>query len=466
MKKYKYLLTNIGLLTLSSFSSKFLSFLLVPLYTSVLTTDQYGTYDIFNTTVMLLIPILTLGIFESVLRFSLDNNIDSRQVYSIGRRIFLEGLSLLIILLVLNYIFNIVPIVREYSWCLLFLYIATAYSQLLQYYARGEEKISLLSVFGIVSSIISLLLNILFLVGFRWGLLGYFYATILGLLIPSFYLAMSLQTWKYRKIAVDTKLKTKMLEYSKPMIINSVSWWINNSSSKYIIIWLCGISENGLYSVGYKIPTILNVFQQIFNQAWTLSSVKEFDRNDTDGFFARTYTVYNLSMILVCSVLIVMTKVLAQVIYMDKFYVAWKYVPFLMISIVFSANSGLLGGVFSAVKDSKKYSISTTLGAIVNILMSLIGVYFLGGIGAAIANCISFMIVWVVRLFFVKKYMVLKINLVRDCCAYTVLVVQSIVILQISRPELLYITEVILFLAIIVLYFKEFRILFDSLRKR
>ena len=69
---YRYLFNNIGLLTLSNFATKFLSFFLVPLYTNVLTTTEYGTYDLFNATIGVLLPILTLNIQESVLRFSLD----------------------------------------------------------------------------------------------------------------------------------------------------------------------------------------------------------------------------------------------------------------------------------------------------------------------------------------------------------------------------------------------------------
>lgn len=84
MKKYKYLLKNIGLLTVSNFASKILSFLLVPLYTSILTTKEYGVYDIFNTTVLLLIPIFTIDIVDAVLRFSLDDKVDNNDVYTIG----------------------------------------------------------------------------------------------------------------------------------------------------------------------------------------------------------------------------------------------------------------------------------------------------------------------------------------------------------------------------------------------
>lgn len=71
-----------------------------------------------------------------------------------------------------------------------------------------------------------------------------------------------------------------MLDYCKPMIANSVAWWINNTSDRYVVIFFCGLAENGVYSVASKIPSILNIFQSIFSQAWTLSAVRDFDPED------------------------------------------------------------------------------------------------------------------------------------------------------------------------------------------
>lgn len=76
-----------------------------------------------------------------------------------------------------------------------------------------------------------------------------------------------------------------MMDYSRPLIANSIAWWINNASDRYIVIFFCGLAENGIYSVASKIPSILNIFQSIFNQAWTLSAVKDFDSEDKHGFF-------------------------------------------------------------------------------------------------------------------------------------------------------------------------------------
>ena len=60
------------LFTISSFGSKVLSFLLVPFYTSVLSTADYGKADILTTTAGLLIFVFTLNISDAVLRFAID----------------------------------------------------------------------------------------------------------------------------------------------------------------------------------------------------------------------------------------------------------------------------------------------------------------------------------------------------------------------------------------------------------
>lgn len=105
MGKYKYLLKNIGLLTLSSFATKFLSFFLVPLYTNILSTTEYGTYDLFNTTIGVLLPLLTLNIHEAVLRFLLDKNNNRQAVVTVGARYFIKSNCMVVIGLFINYIF-------------------------------------------------------------------------------------------------------------------------------------------------------------------------------------------------------------------------------------------------------------------------------------------------------------------------------------------------------------------------
>ena len=75
MKGKRYLAKNIAFLTVGQFGTKLLTFFLVPLYTSVLTSAEYGTYDLYSAMVGLFVPILTLNISDATTVFLLDKNI-------------------------------------------------------------------------------------------------------------------------------------------------------------------------------------------------------------------------------------------------------------------------------------------------------------------------------------------------------------------------------------------------------
>lgn len=81
MGRIGYLAKNTGYLAIGQFGTKLLSFFLVPLYTYVLTTEEYGTYDLLNTTTSLLIPILSLNICDASLRFPLNLNYDRKDIF-------------------------------------------------------------------------------------------------------------------------------------------------------------------------------------------------------------------------------------------------------------------------------------------------------------------------------------------------------------------------------------------------
>lgn len=89
--KYAALSKNTALFTINSFGSKMISFFMVPLYTYVLSADDFGTADLITSTASLLIPILTLNIQEAALRFSLDEEKDRTAVISICMKINVFG---------------------------------------------------------------------------------------------------------------------------------------------------------------------------------------------------------------------------------------------------------------------------------------------------------------------------------------------------------------------------------------
>ena len=97
-----------------------------------------------------------------------------------------------------------------------------------------------------------------------------------------------------------------------------------------------------------------------------------------------------------CSVLIIMAKPIGHVLYQKEFYIAWQYVPFLLIASVLNSASGFLGPILSAKKASKPMAMSAVYGASANVVMNIAFVYLIGIQGATIATVISsFIIYWV-----------------------------------------------------------------------
>lgn len=461
---YKYLFKNIGLLTLSSFATKLLSFFLVPLYTSVLSTTEYGTYDLFNATIGVLLPILTLNIQDSVLRFSLDKRVSRESIVSVSAKYLMISNLIVAVALVVNHVFRLSSTISDYSILFFLMFLVQSLSGIMSCYIRGIDRVADLSISSVITSVVTIACNILFLVVFKWGLIGYFAANIIGPAVQCVYLIIRSRFLSEIRLQKHKAEEEAMTAYSKPMIANSIAWWVNSVSDRYVIVFFCGLAENGVYSVAGKIPSILNIFQTIFNQAWTLSAVKDFDPEDKNGFFSNTYKAYNCMMTIICSGIILFDKILAHFLYAKDFYVAWRYVPWLTIAILFGALSGYIGGFFAAVKDSKIFATSTIMGAVVNIVLNFAFTPFYGAMGAAVATAICYLVVWVFRFWQSKKYIKLRVNIKRDVITYILLCAQSVFIMLDGIKMYAFVGGV--FLVICFLYAKDIKLVVNKILRR
>lgn len=396
-KKYKDLLKNTSILTISSFSSKVLVFLLVPLYTNVLSTEEYGIYDLIMSTVQLIMPFLTFNIADGVLRYMMDEETDTIAIRTIGLKYISTACIYAALLLILNHFLNLWDSLRQYEYYVYAYFVFYIFNQLFAQAAKGIGDIRDIAIAGVLSTIITLGGNITFLLLWPMGLKGFFLSYILGQGVPAFYLCLKTNYFHFLSFKIDRELQSEMLGYSLPLIMTTLGWWVNNVSDRYAVTWMCGFSNNGIYSVAYKIPTIITTVQNVFIQAWTLSAIREYGKNGSENFFKRMFWILNAIMILCCSVLIVIVKPLARFLFAKEFYQAWIYVPFLLISCIPNAASGFIGPILSAQKNSKAMARSAVYGAFANIILNFILVYLWGPQGAAVATAISSLIIFLAR---------------------------------------------------------------------
>lgn len=397
-RKYRYLFKNVGILTISNFSSKILVFLLVPLYTSVLSTEEYGIYDLVITSVQLVFPILTVNIIDAVMRFCMDKGRCKEDIAWIGFKYVIRSFIAMMALLFICDRTGISKSFRAYMVYIILYYVFYVFDQYLIQLAKGLEHIADMGMAGIIGTIFLVGGNIVFLLVFHLGLSGFFAASILSQAGSCLYLSVRVKPWKYILKGRDDKaLEKEMLRYCVPLIFTVIGWWINGTADRYTVAFICGIASNGLLSVAYKIPSIINTLQNIFIQAWQVSAIKEYGGKDTPYFYGIAFLSLNMAMGSVCSLLILTSKQFARFLYAKDFYLAWKYVPFLLLSCVINCASGFLGPVLSAKKDSRSMALSALYGVTANIILNIVFVYMIGVQGATIATLISSYIIYIVR---------------------------------------------------------------------
>ena len=152
------------------FLPKVFSFFLVPIYTSYLTTEEYGISDLIINTASLIIPFVALSTPSAVMRFTIENKEDKRP-YQISLRIY--GIGMLVLLFILS----IVQVIMNWNPAYLFFLYAIVGTSLLadinMNYTRGLEKMKVITFCGVGSSFISILSNILFITVFKMGVYGF-----------------------------------------------------------------------------------------------------------------------------------------------------------------------------------------------------------------------------------------------------------------------------------------------------
>ena len=452
-RKYKELSRNTLLFTISNFGSKFISFLLVPLYTYTLSTKDYGVVDLINTTIQLLGPCLSVNIQDAILRFSMDDEYDKREVIGVGIKvIFVSSCFLGFILAVIgklevlniSYIY-LIFILLNYSLGILF--------TCLSMYIKAINKVKIITIASILNAIFTSSLNIVFLLWLKKGVIGYLIANIIGIVIAVIYSVYKLNIFKEVSLKSKKGLFGNMVIYSLPLVFNSLAWWINNASDRYILTYYCGTAIDGIYAVSYKIPMILSTIQYIFYSAWSVSAIKEFEKNDTDGFIGNIFTIYSNISILICSFLLVFNIIIAKCLYAKDFFEAWKYVSPLLVGTVFNGIVLFEGCIFTAVKKTNIVTITTVLGAIINTVLNFLLIPIIGAEGAAVATMLGYLAIYVVRTCQLQSIIKLKVDWTRHIIIIALLILQMI-LASFTETYLLQIPIVIIIVVLQRRYFK------------
>lgn len=412
MGKTKTLAKNTAIIGLGTLSTKILTFLLLPLYTNILNPDDYGLIDVLMTMSSLIIPFVTLemnsGVFRFLIGFEDGENYSYKKIVSTGVAIETMGLIItLLISLVVNLFFNI-----PHFMAIVVYIVSLSASKLILDLTRGFSDIVAYSIANLIITLFSLCLNIVFILVFKWGAVSILIATAIGNFSGSVFLFFKERLYKYiGKCQINKDIGKKMLKYTLPLILNTVSWWIVSAADRIIILGCIGATANGIYAAAHKIPSIYTTLFAVFCLAWTESVA----RNESDKIFVkRTVEISVKIMIYMLLGIISCSSLFFNILIGDEYSSCYWHILILLIAIFFSSLSSLYGGIFSGKMDSKTIAYTTIIGAVINIIVNLGLVNYIGLYAASISTTISYIVIGLIRNKQVKKWYKIKLFSMKD----------------------------------------------------
>lgn len=449
MNQYKSLIKNSFLFAIGSIGSKAISFFMLPLYTRMLTTSDYGQLDILQTTISLLIPLVTFQVVEAVFRFSVDMRDKDSASKVLTNGIFLCLIGMLITLLLFPIFNNFEPFATYTTMFYLIMFL-TIFHGIIKQFVRGLEKIKTFVAADLIYTGSFVTFNIVFLVNLRMGLRGYFLSMVLAHLVAIIVLIIFGNVFKYLNLkSFNKKLLKTMLIYSIPLIPNGLMWWVMNVSDRYMLTYFLGFDATGIYSVSYKFPSLITLMNSIFFMAWQLSAMQEYGKDGYDNFYKNIFGVLSSFLLLITAVVLLILKPLMSVFVADAFYESWKYVPLLLVGTVFQAFSSFFGTNYTASKKTKGAFTTSVYGAIVNIGINLLLIPIWGIQAAAFSTMLAYLTMWLLRLFDTKKFVKIKIDWKSLIFSIVLIDIQIVGLYTITNTITFFIVETILILVML-----------------
>lgn len=464
MNKYNKLINNSIIFMIGNFGSKFINLIMVPLYTNVLTTSEYGVVDLTLVTVNLILPIITIELGQAIIRFSIKNLNYKNHAKILSLFLMFGAILSLMILLVspLLAYFNVFGDQLIYFVIYLILSIFTTfYSQ----FTRGIGLVKEYAFNGIMMTVITVVSNFLLLVVINLGVDGYLISLILAQLASLIYFFIITDTRKHLKnFEIDFSLFKEMGRYSFPLIPNGTMLWLINSSSRYFILYFVGTSGNGLFSVANKIPQALFMVTNIFSQAWQLSSFEEFESKNKGSFYTNILSIYSTVLFLGGSLILIFLKPFMDLLIDESFFEAWMFVPILLLSVIYQSFNAFLGTVYTSIMETKKIFTSSLAGALVSVISNIILIPTIGVMGAAFASLLAFMVMTIYRLVDTRKYVKIDIDYIQFFANNLIYLLQTILLFAFSDKSLI-LLEIALFSIMVLVNRKSVLVVFETIFK-
>ncbi len=463
MNRYKALAANTVILGLGQFGSKFLIILMMGFYQATLGTTGYGEINNIIDTATLLMSVATLSIGESIIRFGLDAAFDNRQVFSIGVRVTGIGLAAILLFVPLIGLFSdlfpdnaVFALLSDYAWITV-AYVATgSLKSCCALFVRSIGHVKLYAIDGILTTVMNIVFNLILLLGFKMGNVGYLLSVILADICSIAFLTLMAKLWRYVIFTgINKDMVKSMMSFCLPMIPTAVMWWIINSSGSFFVSEFIGFEASGVYKAAYKFPSMISIFSGIFSQAWNMSAITENNSKTIANFYTNVFNIFQSFVYVLAAGLMLVIRPAILIFCEPEFEIAYQYTPFLILSVSFTCFSTFMGSVYVASRKSVRSMATAAIGAAINVVLNIVLIKTIGLHGAAIGAFVSFLVIFIIRAADTRKIVRMDMKLPKMLINSVLLLIMTAVIIFTTDMVIYYAALAVLFLIVTTINFRS-----------
>lgn len=394
--------------------------ILLPILTRNLSIADYGVWVQLNVTVGLIPIFIVMGLPSySMVRF-LAGEKDKRKVqngfYSIAYVIILIGLLISSIFFVFagqisQVLFaNNSVIVKILSLILIF----SSLNILFQYFFITFQQIKRYSILLCFKAFMFIIFVSSFVLLGK-GITG----AAAGLLCSEFLFSLITFSIIFSEIGIIFPKFTELKEYlhlSIPTIPGTLSYWVVDSSDRYLIGILLGVTSVGYYSPGYSLGAIVAMFASPITSILTSTLSKSYNEKKEDE--VKNLLEYSIKYFLFIGIpavvgLSVLSNPLLKILSTNDIANAgYLITPFVAVGFLLLGLNNIIVNMVILKKKTKVIGITWIIAALLNFALNILFIPLFGILGAAIATLISYIIPFIIIAYYSFKFIKLELNYV------------------------------------------------------
>ena len=396
MSDNKILVKNTIIYSIGEIFPKVLNFLILPIFTSYVTANEFGIISYTNTLIGFISVISTLSLNTYLLRklFEIQNeNVRRKLIFSTFMAITIMNILLLLIVYSLGprsfTKYNVKVPFYPFIHLTLLTNFFDIFSAIPFVLLRVNKKANSFVFLNILKGILTFGTTCVLLIYFKKGIFGYFYSRlIINIFFSFFFITYVIKNSIFK---FDFNIVKEGLKFSLPLIPGTISYLIISVFDRIVIEKYVSLSSLGVYSLIQAIAMAMSIIIQGAYKAYEPDVFKKYGTNEYNFFINKLFKILFTILIILSFPLTLYIKEIIQLFTKPEYQVGFYLMPFFLTTVIFTSQNTMLNTLAIAEKKTKISSYSLILGAILSIALNIIFIPHFGIIVPAISSIIAYM---------------------------------------------------------------------------